>query len=70
LLFTSFSIPSYDPLDSAIKRPQDRKLTVSASYNFIADPEKMTVKGEPKYIDDMGVSGGATKRFFCGKCGS
>ena len=44
-------------------------LTDRASYNFMADPETLSVKGEPKYSNGKGDSGGATKRFFCGDCG-
>lgn len=44
-------------------------LTDRASYNFMADPETFSVKGEPKYSNGKGDSGGATKRFFCGDCG-
>jgi hypothetical protein len=40
-----------------------------ASYNFMADPDTLNIKGEPKYFKGKGDSGGDTKRYFCGTCG-
>jgi hypothetical protein len=35
----------------------------------MADPDTLTIKGEPKHFKGKGDSGGDTKRYFCGTCG-